>query len=260
MQARLAQERMIKEAVAFAVLKLFNKIRVHIAKRRKRQRKHAAWLISRTVVRLVQKVARARWRKARMHYLSVLKRRFVSAWRKQSTTMAVSTRSKQEEGVHFVQCFRMRVLVRVWREAYADRKETVLSKHAMAVWQMVGMRRVYASWKKCLLQTEDGSVARKIRFVRQLHLALALEPYHNSFRQQRHRALADAFLLRRLLLPAWLCLYEDLHLTRIAGDSQAYFTLSYHILLYYILLIHSYLTSFFTTIMSPHHYPLSSQS
>ena len=86
----------------------------------------------------------------------------------------------------------------------------------MAVWQMVAMRRVYASWKKCLLQTEDGSAARKIRFVRQLHLALALNPYHNSFRQQRSHALADAFLLRRLLLPAWLCLYEDLHLTRIA--------------------------------------------
>ena len=50
---------MIKEAAAFAVLKLFNRIRVHIAKRRKRQRKHAAWLISRTIVRLVQKVARA---------------------------------------------------------------------------------------------------------------------------------------------------------------------------------------------------------
>ena len=29
------------------------------------------------------KVARARWRRARIHYLSVLKRRFVSAWRKE---------------------------------------------------------------------------------------------------------------------------------------------------------------------------------
>ena len=82
-QARLEQERLIKEAAAFAVLKLFNRIRVHIAKRRRKQRKHAAWLISRTVVRLVQKVARARWRRARIHYLTVLKRRFVSAWRKE---------------------------------------------------------------------------------------------------------------------------------------------------------------------------------
>ena len=58
-----------------------------------------------------------------------------------SAIMAITTRGKQEIGQRFVRSFRTRVLVRVWRQAYAERKEEVLSKHAMAVWQMVSKGR-----------------------------------------------------------------------------------------------------------------------
>ena len=215
-ERRLAEERrLMLEAAGNALKKLFNLVRVHRAKRVAARRRAAAWLIARTVRRLVQRVKRAKWRNARVHYLNAFRRRNLAAWRVLSATLGVATRKKQAAGIAFVNRFRVRKLVAHWRRYYAERKEAAVSKHACAVWQLVSARRCLASWKKVLVQTEDGTAARKRRFARQLHLALALDPYHNSLRQLRLRALADAFLRRRVLIPAWLCLYEDLHLARV---------------------------------------------
>ena len=143
--------------------------------------------------------------------MSIIQVRNLAAWRTLSAALGAVTRKRQADGITFVNRFRKRRLVAHWRRYFAERKEAAVSKHACAVWQLAGARRCLTSWKKVLVQTEDGTAARKRRFARQLHLALALDPYHNSLRQLRLRGLADAFLRRRVLVPAWLCLYDDLH-------------------------------------------------